>query len=281
MTSIHDDAQALTLVDADAIRDALDVDPVTDLFLDARLRPALAGRQLRDDVVGQREASGRHSLCWLGANVVPTANTSDEAADAYARQVKARNVWFSSLWGPRAPVARMWSRLAGTTRRPRSVRELQHFMVLEAEPDLASGREVVRVDMSHVDAYYAAAVAFNVEELGQSPELYGGGAYYRARVRDLIDQRHAFAIFDGDRLVAKADIAFPTAHASMIQGVWVTPDARGHGLGREVVGAASVVARTEIAPVVTLYVNAFNVPAYRCYRRLGYVESAEFMTLLW
>ncbi len=81
--------------------------------------------------------------------------------------------------------------------------------------------------------------------------------------------------------MAKADIAFPTPHASMVQGVWVAPDARGHGLGREVVGAASVVARTEIAPVVTLYVNAFNVPAHRCYRRLGYVESAEFMTLLW
>ena len=36
----------------------------------------------------------------------------------------------------------------------------------------------------------------------------------------------------------------------------------------------------EIAPVVSLYVNDWNVSARRAYERVGFVESARFSTIM-
>ena len=39
-------------------------------------------------------------------------------------------------------------------------------------------------------------------------------------------------------------------------------------------------ALSEIAPVVSLYVNAHNIPARRVYERVGFRETATFTTVL-
>jgi len=35
-----------------------------------------------------------------------------------------------------------------------------------------------------------------------------------------------------------------------------------------------------IAPVVTLYVNDYNVPARKCYRKVGFTDRGTFMSVL-
>ena len=35
-----------------------------------------------------------------------------------------------------------------------------------------------------------------------------------------------------------------------------------------------------VAPVISLYVNDFNVPARAAYRRVGFTEMATFMSVL-
>lgn len=273
--------RVLGIADADLIVEGLDADPVTDVFLDSRLRPQLAAGRLSDTVMGHRAADGSVSLCWLGANVVPTVNTPSEAAIAYADHVRSTGMWFSSLWGPRRPVAQMWEHLRSDVRAPRATRDPQQFMTLTDDPRVAPHPEVIRVGPEHFDEYYAASVDFSIEELGSSPEAFGGGSYYRARVRSLIEAGHAFGLFQNGELVAKADLALVTAAATQVQGVWVRRRDRGRGLAAPVVSAACATARAEISPTVTLYVNDFNVAARRTYARLGFVETAEFMTLLW
>jgi predicted GNAT family acetyltransferase len=267
--------------DAATIGCALDVDPVTDVFLDARLRDKLDGRRLDDEVVGYREGDGSMSLCWTGVNIVPTANTSPEAALAYAGYVRRRGVYYSSLWGPQEPVARMWQVLRRHARPPRSVRPDQLFMLLDREPDVAPDPHTQRVDMAEFDAFYDASVRFFIEELGSSPEAVGGGGFYRARVANLIRHGRAFARFEDGRLVAKAELALATRHASQIQGVWVRPDHRRQGLAAPMLATVCQAARAEVAPVVTLYVNDFNLPARKAYTRLGFRHTADFMTVLW
>ena len=45
--------------------------------------------------------------------------------------------------------------------------------------------------------------------------------------------------------------------------------------------AAVVVAtRRDVAPVVSLYVNAFNAPALATYRRVGFEQVGTFTTVL-
>jgi uncharacterized protein len=42
----------------------------------------------------------------------------------------------------------------------------------------------------------------------------------------------------------------------------------------------AVAAQRDIAPVVSLYVNAFNVPARRAYERVGFTRLDTFASVL-
>ncbi len=65
-----------------------------------------------------------------------------------------------------------------------------------------------------------------------------------------------------------------------MQGVWVRPEYRGQGLAAPGMSAVVALARQSISPVVSLYVNDFNSPARATYRRAGFAEIGEFMSVL-
>ena len=44
--------------------------------------------------------------------------------------------------------------------------------------------------------------------------------------------------------------------------------------------AVVALARQSISPVVSLYVNDFNEPARATYRRAGFAETGDFMSVL-
>ena len=118
------------------------------------------------------------------------------------------------------------------------------------------------------------------EEVGVPPDAGDGGALYRARVEELIRMGRAFARIEDGRVVVKAEVGAVTPRACQVQGVWVHPELRGRG--HSVAGMAAVVrfALAEIAPTVTLYVNDFNTPARAAYRRVGFQEIDEVMSVL-
>lgn len=270
----------LTIRDRELIESVLDDDPVTNVFLDARLRPSLSAGRVNERLAAYTDVNGVTSLCWLGGNVVPTANANDEAAAAYAVMARRYGGWFSSLWGPLEPVRTMFEGLRDTLREPRAVRETQPFLVLRRAPLVEPDPHVRRVDMRDFDAYYAAAVAFFTEELGVSPER-GSSAGYRALVSDIVRGGRAFARFDrSGRVIAKADVALVGSAAAQVQGVYVVPRRRGEGLAAPVVAAACQEGRT-LAGTVTLYVNDFNLAARRAYARVGFEPHRLFRTYLW
>ena len=59
-------------------------------------------------------------------------------------------------------------------------------------------------------------------------------------------------------MLFKAEVGAATSAACQIQGVWVAPALRGQGLGTAGTAAVAAAAQRDIAPVVSLYVNAFN-----------------------
>ena len=65
-----------------------------------------------------------------------------------------------------------------------------------------------------------------------------------------------------------------------MQGVWVHPHRRGEGLAAAAMAAVVDLALREVAPVVTLSVNAHNRAARRVYARVGFVEHDRFTTVL-
>ena len=74
--------------------------------------------------------------------------------------------------------------------------------------------------------------------------------------------------------------ASTTSRACQVQGVWVDPELRGHGFGTAGTAAVASLALAEIAPVVSLYVNGFNVAARVAYERVGFVQEGTFASIL-
>lgn len=266
--------------DRAAITALLDADPVTNVFVDARVRES--GDDLRR-VGGQLwgyEADGELvSLCYAGANVVPVAATP-AAADAFAERASRLGRGCSSVWGKQDAVARMWRRLERAWGPARAVRAAQPFLTLEHAPLVEPHPLVRRARRTEVEQVYQASVAFFREELGISPELRDGGVGYRARVSGSIARGQTYVRIENGELIFKADVGVATSRAFQIQGVWVHPDYRGHGLSASAVAAVVASGLEEIAPVATLYVNDFNVPARRAYSRVGFVPKATFMTVM-
>jgi predicted GNAT family acetyltransferase len=144
------------------------------------------------------------------------------------------------------------------------------------EPDPAV--RLVRPD--ELDLLLPAAVAMFTEEVGVSPTTGDGGELYRARVAELIAHGRSFARIEGGRVVFKAEIGSVTSQACQVQGVWVDPELRGQGIGVRGMAAVLQLALRDIAPLVSLYVNDFNLAARAVYRQVGFTDAGTFMSVL-
>jgi len=123
----------------------------------------------------------------------------------------------------------------------------------------------------------ATYVKMYTEEIGVSP-VQGNPAGYRFYVRQLIASGRAFGIFDGNRVLFKADLGSVSGSVCQVQGVWLEPELRGQGLAAPAMAAVVQLART-VVPTVSLYVNDYNQPARATYARVGFTEVGEFATV--
>lgn len=218
-------------------------------------------------------------LCFSGVNLVPLRGGRD-AMRAFAERARRHRRVCSSLVGPSEQVLALWDELAPEWGPAREVRAEQPLLVM-SEPPQGRVDELVRpVRPDELDRYLPAAVAMFTEEVGVDPRGEGGTAGYRARVAELIAAGRAFARFENDEVVFKAEIGAMSRSVGQIQGVWVHPDRRGGGLGTA--GTAAVADRLVrgMRRTASLYVNAFNVAARAAYHRVGFEQRGTFSTVL-
>ena len=65
-----------------------------------------------------------------------------------------------------------------------------------------------------------------------------------------------------------------------MQGVWVAPDRRGERISEAGTAAVVQIARSEVAPQVSLYVNSYNTRALAAYRAVGFGQVGTYATVL-
>ncbi|MFV2176325.1 GNAT family N-acetyltransferase [Actinomadura sp. LOL_016] len=264
-------------------RDALailDADPVANVFVGSRVHAAgLDPRRLGAQMWGYMRDGRLASLCYSGANLIPVGADPD-AVRAFGERARAQGRRCSSIVGPADTVGALWRILEPYWGPPRAVRAVQPVMATSRVPDVEPDRAVRRVRMDEFEVVYPACVSMFTEEVGVSPNAGDGGVLYRSRVAELIRDGRAFARIEHGRVLFKAEIGAVTPHACQVQGVWVPPDLRGRGLS--VAGMSAVVAESlrSIAPTVSLYVNDYNARARAAYRRVGFVETGSFMSVL-
>lgn len=266
--------------DLAAAQEVLGRDPVTDVFVASRvaalgLDPARVGGEMWGYVVdGQLEA-----ICHAGANLVPV-QAGPEAVRAFAERARRQGRRCASIVGERSAVAGLWELLEPAWGPARDVRPCQPHMAIGSDPLVEPDPLVRRVRPDELDLLVPACVAMFTEEVGVSPVAGDGGAMYRARVADLIQAGRAFARIEDGRVVFKAEVGSVTAAACQVQGVWVPPELRGRGLSAPGMAAVVAMARRDLAPVVSLYVNDYNAPARAAYRRVGFTDRGAFMSVL-
>jgi uncharacterized protein len=267
----------LTDTDLPAARAMLARRPVVDVFVASRVASSgLSEWRLGAQVWGHEHAGELLAMCYAGANIWPVC-AGAESIEAFAAYARRRHRRCASIVGLAAEVLPLWDLLRRAWGPPRELRDDQPLMVLDRPPLVAPDPQVRLVLPSELDILLPAAVAMFTEEIGVPPESVD---VYRARVAELIGARRCFARIDNGRVLFKAEIGAATSAACQIQGVWVAPALRGQGLGTCGTAAVAAAAQRDIAPIVSLYVNAFNMGARRAYDRVGFVRQETFASVL-
>lgn len=240
--------------------------------------PALTG----DDLEG---------VIFAGANLWPLLRDGDSALVAdVARTVRTRVRRPAAIVGRRASVAALWSSLERAWAPARLVRDRQLSMALDgparaSEPrEGAPALEPVRLaDARDYDDLLPACAHMFRSEVGYDPLAFGRAAY-EARLKSLIASRWSYVQYGevaGERrIVFKAEVGALGGEVAQIQGVWVHPSARGHGIARASLPHVAAMVQRDLAPTVSLYVNDFNAAAVSTYRAMGMREVGELQTVM-
>ncbi|MFI7084899.1 GNAT family N-acetyltransferase [Streptomyces anulatus] len=259
----------------------LESEPVANAFVTSRVQVAgLDPWRLGGEMWGWYADGMLRSLCYSGANLVPIC-AGPEAVRAFADRARRAGRRCSSIVGPAEATTRLWRLLEPSWGPAREVRANQPLMVTESlSADVTPDPLVRRVRKDETEVLMPACVAMFTEEVGISPLAGDGGLLYQARVAELVGTGRSFARIDDGKVVFKAEIGAATPQACQIQGVWVAPEHRGKGLSETGMAAVLRYALADIAPVVSLYVNDYNTPARKAYRRVGFREVGAFMSVL-
>ena len=273
-------ARVLDARDLDEVMALLAHDPIADTFVASRVAAAgLDPWRLGAEMWGFGPPGRLEAICYSGANLVPV-QASIEAVRAFADRARRQGRRCSSLVGPAPAVLELWRLLLPHWGPAREVREIQPLMSINTKPRVAPDPEVRLVEPDEIDVLMPACVEMFTEEVGISPLVGDGGSLYRARVEELIGSGRAFARLEDGVVVFKAEIGAATKAACQVQGVWVHPSLRRRGVGTAGMAAVVVGAQASIAPVVSLYVNDFNVAARRSYKNVGFKEIGTFASVL-
>ncbi|MGH3443910.1 MAG: GNAT family N-acetyltransferase [Nocardioidaceae bacterium] len=266
--------------DVPAMLELAACDPVVNVFADYRSRlTQLEPRWLGGEMWGYYEAGRLVSACHSGANLVPVQATP-EAVAVFAARAVSKGRRCATIVGPSESVCELWRHLEDRWSPARELRLEQPHLQIERPPAITADPQVRRTTPEDLDVLYPACVAMYTEEVGVSPEAGGGRDMYRARVAQLIGKGWSFARIEEGRVVFKAEVAAVSPHACQVQGVYVDPGRRGQGFAAAGMAAVVEMALREIAPVVSLYVNAHNQAAQRAYRRVGFEQTGTFSTVM-
>jgi predicted GNAT family acetyltransferase len=258
----------------------LDADPVASAFVAARVSAHGVSRWRLGAYLWGYAPSGRvESLCYSGANLVPVG-ASGAALRAFGDMAREQGRICSSIVGPADAVLAMWADLERDWGSARDVRSSQPLLSTSTVPSVPADPAVRRARMSDFDTLMPACVAMYTEEVGVSPLGWDGGATYRARVAELIRAGRSYVRIEDGEVVFKAELGAVSRQACQNQGVWVRPSWRGKGLATAGVAAVVTDALATIAPVVSLYVNDYNVAARTVYAHCGFTQVGTFATVL-
>ena len=259
----------------------INANPVRHTYVASRLEQhGLAGITRRTlEIIGAFDGDQLESAMLFGANLIPI-ETSQESQKLFADVLARQGRRCSSIVGAANEVHQLWGMLEPHWGAARAIRGNQPVMMTQSRSALPIDDRVQYSSLMNLDVLFPACVAMFTHEVGLSPLERGGGISYRNRISELISNRRSFVRIDNDQATFKAEVGCVGAGVAQLQGVWVSPDSRGQGIGRHALATVLKYVLQDIAPTVSLYVNDFNRNAIGMYEKVGFKQVDSFATVL-
>jgi uncharacterized protein len=198
---------------------------------------------------------------------------NDRAIEAFAALVR-RQSSTHLLMGEHNAVERFWSHYAEEDESPRLVCPILFLKRSEQfceQPEVPDLRPAGRKDLEHV-VQAQAAMAFEIS--GVDP-LKKDPAGFRERYLKRIEKKRVWVVMENNRLLFKADVVADTPAAAYIEGIYVSPEERGKGVGRR---SLLGLGRTLMArgKAIYLFVESQNTRTKSFYLKLGFTVAGQY-----
>jgi ribosomal protein S18 acetylase RimI-like enzyme len=181
------------------------------------------------------------------------------------------------LMGEHDAVQRFWRYYADQAQAPRHncpVAFLQRSEQFERREEIPGLRLAVPEDLEFI---VRAQAAMALETSGVDP-LQKDPIGFRQRYLRRIDKNRVWVLMNGHRLIFKLDVIADTPEATYVEGVYVSPEERGKGLGQRCVNAVgyNLMERTK---AIYLFVENDNPRTTAFYMRLGFNPTGNYELL--
>ncbi len=198
---------------------------------------------------------------------------SDRAIQAFAGLAR-RQGSTHLLMGEHNAVARFWGHYGDKDQSPRLICPilfLKRSEQFSEQPEVSGLRPAQRADLEHV-VHAQAAMAF---ELSGVDPLKNDPAGFRERYLNRIEKKRVWVVIEKDRLLFKADIIADTPEASYVEGIYVSPDERGKGVGRRCLTGLGrlLMARGK---AIYLFVEIQDTRTRSFYLKLGFTVAGQY-----
>lgn len=198
----------------------------------------------------------------------------DEGAVEGFASVARRGPTPHLLMGEHSAVQRFWGFYSAQEQQPRHICPV---LFLRRDKQFAHQQEVEGLRLAvpeDLEFVVRAQAAMALETSGVDP-LKKDPVGFRQRYLRRIDKKRVWVLTNGRRLIFKLDVIADTPDAAYIEGVYVSPEDRGKGLGR---GCVNAVGRKLLdhTRAIFLFVEKENTRTTEFYLSLGFDLAGNY-----
>lgn len=222
--------------------------------------------------VCRNERNKLEGVALIGHSILFEA-FNERAVEGFA-SIVSRNCSSHLLMGEHDATQRFWDFYADQAQEPRHVcpvlflRRSKQFEPLGNVPEL---RLAVPEDLELI---VRAQAAMALETSGVDP-LQKDPVGFRQRYLRRIDRKRVWVLTAGRRLIFKLDVIADTPDAAYIEGVYVTREERGKGVGRSCINAVAD-KLLDHSKAMYLFVEKENTRTIAFYLKLGFDIAGNY-----
>jgi GNAT superfamily N-acetyltransferase len=270
--------QVLTEADQPEVLEFLRMRPVHTVVMTSFIQDnGIESASNRGHFYGYRNFAGTLEGIALIGHTTLVEVRSDDALTALALKARESETPIYIMMSDGNSIEGFWKFYSGHNQQPRLVCEERLFetkhpvMVRETVEGLrlATAEELIPIAEAH------AEVAF--EESGVNPMEKDREGYLK-RVLRRIEQGRVWVVFNEDKLVFKADVVAETTEVMYLEGIYVSPEYRGKGVGANCLSQLSR-ALLEKVKHVCLLSNVDFHQAHNAYVKAGFKSKDCCVTM--